>query len=112
MKKNLGLEIQDKKTHIINIKYGIEFLGYFVKPYRIYLSNKCIKRVNKSLYNFQHNGTDKDVENMVNSYIGLFSHCKSNRIKKKILDKTPKVIENGYFKGFYEKYILYNKGES
>ena len=106
IKNELGLEIQGKKTHVINIKHGIEFLGGFVKSYRTYLSNKSIKRINRSLYNFQHYGTDKDIENMVNSYLGTFSHWKSNGMKKKCMDKTDRLSRIGRFCGYYEKYVL------
>ena len=45
--------------------------------------------------------------NMVNSYIGMFSHHKSNKIKKQIMDKTTKLKEYGNFIGFYEKFVEY-----
>ena len=57
------------------------------------------------LYEFNTYGKDKDVINMVNSYIGIFSHHKSNKIKKQIMDKTNKLMNYGKFLGFYEKFI-------
>lgn len=107
MKEELHLEIQTKKTIIIDVKYGVEFLGGFVKPHRIYLSNRTIKRMNRKLYRFQTYGTDKDVGRMVNSYLGMFSHYKSNRVKKTMMDKTNKITEYGYFIGHYSKFIPY-----
>lgn len=44
---------------------------------------------------------------MTNSYIGMFSHRKSNKIKKQIMDKTTKLKEYGNFIGFYEKFAEY-----
>lgn len=105
MRNTLNLEIQKKKTIIVDYRCGVEFLGGFIKPYRTYLSNKTIKRVNKNLYHFQHYGTDKNINNMVNSYIGMFSHHNSNLIKKEIMDKTNKLMNYGKFLGFYEKFI-------
>lgn len=105
MENTLNLEIQKKKTIIVDYRCGVEFLGGFIKPYRTYLSNKTIKRVNKNLYHFQHYGTDKNINNMVNSYIGMFSHHNSNLIKKEIMDKTSKLMNYGKFLGFYEKFI-------
>lgn len=106
MKENLKLDIQEKKTHIIDTELGVEFLGAFVKPYRTYLSNRTIKRIKRGLYEFQHDKTDKDVVNMVNSYLGLFSHWKSNSIKKELFSKIDKLNDYGYFKEEkYKKFI-------
>ena len=105
MMNSLHLEIQTKKTQIINVKHGVEFLGGFVKPYRTYLSNKTIRRMRRHLYNFRKYGTDKDVENMINSYLGMLSHYKSNKVKKEIMDRTTSIKEYGNFIGYYSKFI-------
>ena len=105
MNEELNLEIQPKKTVIIDIKCGVEFLGGFIKPYRTYLSNKTIKRMNRRLYEFQKYGTDKNVCDVVNSYLGMFSHYRSNKVKKAIMDKTSKITDYGYFIGYYSKFI-------
>lgn len=107
MRNSLRLELQKKKTVIINTKYGVEFLGAFIKHFRNYLSNKTLKRMKIHLYEFSTHGTDKNVINMVNSYIGMFYHHKSNKIKKQIMDKTTKLKEYGNFIGFYEKFVEY-----
>lgn len=109
LKDNLQLEIQPKKTRIIDINYGVEFLGGFVKPYRTYLSNSTIKRMNRRLYDFQKNGTDKNVENMVNSYLGIFSHYKSNNVKRSIMDKTSRIKKYGIFNEDYSKFIGFER---
>ena len=105
MKNTLYLELQRKKTIIVDSKYGVEFVGGFVKPYRTYLSNKTIKRMRRHLYTFQTYDTDKDVINMVNSYIGMFSHHKSNTVKKEVMDKTTRLNKYGKFIGYYEKFV-------
>ena len=102
---NLCLEIQDKKTIIVNNKYGIDFLGAFIKPYRTYISNKTLKRMKRHLYNFRKYGTEKNVDDMINSYLGIFSHYKSNLIKKQIMDKTSKLTEHGHFIDYYSKFV-------
>lgn len=50
MRNSLRLELQKKKTVIINTKYGVEFLGAFIKHFRNYLSNKTLKRMKIHLY--------------------------------------------------------------
>ena len=105
MQEKLYLEIQKRKTHIINIKQGVEFLGAFIKPYRTYVSNSSIKRMNRNMRLFQVYDTDKNVSYMVNSYIGAFSHYKSNKIKKKMMDKTSRLKYYGNFLGYYSKFV-------
>lgn len=105
MKNNLHLEIQKKKTIIIDSKYGVEFLGGFVKPYRIYISNSTVRRMRRHLYDLNTYGTDKNICDVVNSYLGMFSHYKSNRIKKEMMDKTYRINEYGNFLGYYEKFV-------
>ena len=103
--QSLKLEIQKKKTHIVNIKHGVDFLGAFILPYRTYVSNKTLKRIRTHLYQFQHYGTDADVVNMVNSYLGVFSHYKSNNMKIETMNKTIKLIEYGKFVDNYSKFV-------
>lgn len=106
MKEKLNLDIQEKKTHVINVKQGIDFLGAFIKPYRTYLSNKSIRRIRRGLYDFQHHKPKKNVVNMVNSYLGSFSHWKSNNIKIELFSKIGKLNNYGHFKdNGYRKFV-------
>ena len=105
MNNELHLELQKRKTHIVNAKYGVEFLGAFIKPYRTYISNKTVRRINRNLHDFQMYSSDKNVVNMVNSYLGTFSHYKSNKIKKTIMDKTNRILNYGHFIGYYDKFV-------
>lgn len=73
--------------------------------YRVYISNNTLRRIRAKLHHLQYHGIDKDIVNVVNSYIGIFSHCNSERIKKAVFDKTSKLLEQGEFLGYYEKYI-------
>jgi hypothetical protein len=85
---------------------GVEFLGSFIKKNRIYISNKTVKKMNKHLYYFQtHDVQDKDIVGMVNSYIGVFSHYRSYKIKEEMLKKTTKLLNFGYFEELYNKFI-------
>ena len=83
-------------------------MGAFIKPYRTYISNKTIKRINRNFYAFQTHGSDKNIANMINSYLGVFSHYKSNKIKKKIMDRTTKILNYGCFIGYYDKFIIFS----
>lgn len=43
LKYNLGLEIHPKKIYLQHYKKGVEFLGSFIKPNRVYIGNRTKK---------------------------------------------------------------------
>ena len=45
----LGMKLHRGKTHVVDVRQGIEFLGAFVKPYRTYISNKTVVRMRQTL---------------------------------------------------------------
>lgn len=98
LKSELGLELHMGKTKIINVNYGIEFLGGYIKPFRTYISNKTLKRAECKLYVFNVKGTyNKNIYGMVNSYLGMFSHYDSNHVKYKLFSKIDSLKQYGYF---------------
>lgn len=107
LKERLGLDVQKKKTHIINTRHGIEFLGAFVKHGRIYVSNKTLKRMRKSLRGLDDDGTGKDAGCVVNSYLGLFSHYDSYNVKLEEFGKTDRVWLHGTFTDEFSKFVPY-----
>lgn len=106
LKERLHLDIQNKKTHIVNVKYGVEFLGGFVKPHRNYISNKTLKRLRKRISNVDRYGTSKNMENMINSYLGTFSHYKSFNIRKSTMEKAKTINQYGEFNDDFTKFVL------
>ena len=105
IKNKLCLEIQKKKTHIMNIKEGVEFIGAYILPYRTYISNSSLKRIRLGLYRLQNVDINKKVDSIVNSYLGLFSHYNSSILKKNEMEKTPKLKKYGKFIGYYKKFV-------
>jgi len=45
LKNELGLDLHLGKLRISEVHKGIEFLGVFIKPYRIYTSRKTLSRI-------------------------------------------------------------------
>ena len=45
VKQTLGLTLHDGKTQIINVRYGVEFLGAMVKPHHIVLGRTAYRRM-------------------------------------------------------------------
>ena len=102
------------KTKIINVNYGIEFLGGYIKPFRTYISNTTLKRAETKLYVFNVRATyDKNIYGMVNSYLGMFSHYDSNHVKYELFSKIDSLKQYGYFTEnmkFFKPYIKVKMG--
>ena len=76
LKNELGLELHPQKTKIENAYWGVQFLGGFLLPYRNYIANSTFKRMQKKLKLLPYR-TDVDVENSLQSYLGMLSHYKN-----------------------------------
>lgn len=68
---------------VTNICYGVEFLGAFVKPYRTYASNDCLRRMERNIRNIHTNDADT-VYRSVNSFLGVLCHHKTYRIRRRL----------------------------
>lgn len=78
----LHIELQKGKTKINKASYGVEFLGAFVKPFRTYVSNQCLRRIKKTLF-VKHKDEQQRVHSKI-SKIGYLSQYKSYNIRKKL----------------------------
>ena len=77
----LGLTLHLGKLAVTNICYGVEFLGAFVKPYRTYASNDCLRRMERNIRNMHTNDADA-VYRSVNSFLGVLCHHKTYHIRR------------------------------
>ncbi len=79
----LGLKLHPDKTYIRRAGYGFEFLGVYVKPFRVYIRNSTKKRIANAISNLKYK-KDINISHVVNSYLGILSHYKSYKIRKEI----------------------------
>ena len=84
----LHLQIHMGKLHIQEIHTGIEFLGSFLKPYRNYVSNHTLERMNKKIQEIDLRNEAK-AQRQVNSYLSILSHTASYNIQHKIFNSKP-----------------------
>ena len=77
----LGLELHQGKIHIQEVHKGVEFLGTFVKPYREYVSNRTLERMQKKLQQVDLRNREA-VLRSVNSYLGIMSHTASYNLRR------------------------------
>ncbi len=83
LSERLGLSLHMGKLAVTDIKYGVEFLGAFVKPYRTYASNDCLRRMERNIRNMSTKDDDA-VYRSVNSFLGVLSHHKTYRIRRRM----------------------------
>lgn len=81
LSERLGLSLHMGKLIVTDIKYGVEFLGAFVKPYRTYASNDCLRRMERNIRNMHTNDADA-VYRSVNSFLGVLCHHKTYHIRR------------------------------
>ena len=77
----LGLQLHMGKLHIQEIHRGVEFLGAFIKPYRDYVSNKTLARIEKNIQMLDLQDA-RHAEASINSYLGVLSHSASYNIRR------------------------------
>ena len=83
LKDELCLDMHMGKTQIINVCYGVEFLGAFIKPYRTYICNRSLSRIRQEAADVRHMGRGQAFRT-VNSLLGVMSHYSSYNLRRDI----------------------------
>lgn len=89
IQQELKLRLNIRKTKINTIVQGIDFCGYFVKPYRVTLRKSSCLRMKRNLKRkmreYQYGLiTFEKVMQTLSSYDGILKHCDSEPLKKAI----------------------------
>ena len=95
LKEELGLDLHMGKLTISEVHKGIEFLGAYIKPWRTYVSRRTLERVVKKLAVMDLSKAQK-VLRSVNSYLGIFQHTSSYRLRRMLFWK-PEFLKLGVF---------------
>lgn len=82
----LGLQLHMGKLHVREVSQGVEFLGAFVKPYRDYISNKTLARIEKNVKTIDLRDIEH-AEASINSYLGVLSHSASYNIRHHLFEE-------------------------
>lgn len=85
LKERLGLTLHEGKTRIIDVRIGVEFLGAFVLPYRIYINRDTLMRMDRKLFALESGGDWEHIANSLNSYCGILSHWQNYNTRKEML---------------------------
>lgn len=87
LKERLCLDLHMGKLVVCDYRKGVEFLGAFIKPHRIYVSNQSLRRVKGNVGKIDFNDREK-VFRTVNSYLGMFVHYASYNLRQQIFQHS------------------------
>ena len=105
LKNELGIELHMGKLHIIDVRYGVSFLGSFVKPFRTYISNATLKRMLASMGRLNMDDHEA-VYRSVNSYLGTLKHYRTFKIRSAIF-LNERFLNVGYFNRDVTKMMMH-----
>lgn len=109
LENELKIQLNEGKTIITTVQQGVEFLGAYLKPYRTYISNQCLKRIKRQLFDieFKNDIGNKNIVASINSFLGIMKHYSSFNIRKNLFDSLLFLKEFGEFNDDYTKFKLY-----
>ncbi|MDR1327502.1 MAG: RNA-directed DNA polymerase [Heliobacteriaceae bacterium] len=90
LQERLALTLHPNKKSINKIERGIDFVGFVVKPYRMVLRQKTLKRLFKRIREFKESPVwfyPKEMlafRNSVNSYLGMLRGISGYNMRRKI----------------------------
>ena len=117
LSEQLHQHLHPKKIHIQPVRKGFQWIGTFVYPNRIYISNRTRGRMYSRIYEYNRlaeAGRALDyVENFaqsMNSYLGMMVHYNSYNIRKKVMYLIhPEWWKYVQFDGHCRKFIVKKK---
>lgn len=83
LKEELFIDLHMGKVRICNVRHGVEFLGAYIKPYRIYMSSATVHRIRRQLSKMDFSDAEK-VQKSVNSYLGIMAHTTSYHLRRSL----------------------------
>lgn len=103
--KKLKLEMHKDKRYLQPVSHGFMMVGCFIKPNRIYLSNRTFARFEERVIGFNRMAKEKEmnildcqrIEQVLNSYLGFCKGKRTYKRKKEIFAK----LGDAFWKYFY-----------
>ena len=86
VKQSLGLTLHEGKTQIINVRYGVEFLGAMVKPHHIVVGRTAYRRMYPKIQHALQNIPQSN--SSLISFGGLLCHGTNYGRIKEMFDKN------------------------
>lgn len=102
----LGLDLHMGKVQVADSKWGVEFTGAYVKPWRCYISNASLQRILQTVAEMR---TDNPmaVYRSVNSLLGILAHYDSYNIRSEIFCRKKLLSVSTYNSNITKMYKPY-----
>ena len=107
LRNSLGLEVNQGKTCVADVRKGVGFLGAYLKPCRRYVNNTTIRRLKRKTPTLKQCDNRDKMCSRFNSMLGLLSHYKSYNLRIKILFPLMNVYLYGYYQKGMCKFVMY-----
>ncbi len=108
LKGNLKLELHPNKITIRKLRHGTDFLGYVSLPHYRVLRTKTKKRMLKRLRALANTIKTKDnlekILPIIRSYLGMLSHCRSEKVVKRLKNYWPSNLNGMIMEQFYDNF--------
>ncbi|MDR1883605.1 MAG: RNA-directed DNA polymerase [Prevotella sp.] len=108
LQNELKVTLHPKKIYLQKYENGVLYTGGYVKPHRIYVSNRTKSSMRKALEEQKKNG-NTDLTGLrctVNSYLGTMKHYKSFYIRRKIMKDHAWIFKYGCVRNCCSYYKL------
>ncbi len=98
LEKDFKLNLHPNKIQLTNHNQGFPFLGQYIKPRRNYVAKRPKNNAYQTISKInQRDNTKREIINKslssLNSYLGLFKHCQSFNLRKKLIKKLSLTIK-------------------
>lgn len=114
-----GLELHPKKIYLQHYSKGFQFLGVYIKPYRIYIGKRTARNFKKMIDHYKKTIVRRrlsfneleEFRSVLNSYLGMLSHYSTYRLRFNTLFKDFSCVfyQYGFFSSDLNKFILNRK---
>ena len=107
--KELGLSLSRDKIAVYSACRGVEFLGAYLKPFRRYVGNRCLARMEGKMAAWSSCPPPHIVQS-VNSFLGITSHFRAYNIRLRWIQGFLRpLFREGYFSAGILTYRQTNK---
>lgn len=107
LSKSLYLNLHPKKFYLQHYSKGVQFLGVYIKPYRVYIGKRCKTNFYRNILEWNNKIENSKGElskeqklkylTIINSYLGLMKNYNTYKLRKKFLSKS---ISSSFIKYF------------
>ena len=101
----LCLKMHEDKRYLQPVSHGIMFVGSYIKPGRLYLSNRTLARFRERCVGYRRLLDEKEcdvvqlqrIEQVLNSYFGFCARRKTYRYRRSLVE----MLGTNFWKYFY-----------